>query len=213
MFLTFFYAQLHSCAAQKQLVNDKDSFSIRAVSHFWKVLDATTPVEVLSDSSFTLTATKGTDLHNPVSGAFRRHNAPKALFTPTVNFEFSARIQPQFDAKYDGGALLLYTDTTQWAKILFQWTGEKTILGMSVVKEGITDDSYYAASDSGAVYMKLKKTGAVCAFYTSTDGVTWNLTRQFVYKSDQPLGLGFYVQSPVGEQCRVVFSSIRYVGL
>lgn len=202
-----------SCAAQKQAGKYTSSFFIKAVPYSWTLLDGTKPVEILDDSSFALTAAKGTDLHYPASGAFRHHNAPKVLFAPAASFEFSAKLEPRFADRYDGGALLLYSDTTQWAKILFQWTGEKTILGMSVVKEGLTDDSYFAASDSAAIYLKLKKTGAVCAFYTSADGIGWSLTRQFVYKSNERIRLGFYAQSPVGSECRVVFSSIRYTML
>jgi len=202
-----------SCTAQKRTIDDKDAFSIKAVPHSWKLWEGTVPVEIVSDSSFALTAGKGTDLHYPASGSFRHRNAPKVLFTPANSFELSARLQPRFGNRYDGGALLLYSDTTQWVKILFQWTGDKAILGMSVVKEGITDDSYYAALDSSKVYLKLKKTGDVCAFYMSANGITWNLTRQFVYKASPYTGLGFYVQSPVGTQCRVLFSEIHYTAL
>jgi hypothetical protein len=190
-----------------------DTFTINAFSNTWKTEDRVKALEITGDRSFVLTADSGTDLHYPASGAFKRHNAPKTLFRPSADFEFSAKLTPTFQTKYNGGALLLYSDTTQWAKMLFQYTGEKCIVGMSVVESSLTDDSYYAVSDSVSIYMKLKKAGAVCSFYLSSDGVYWNLTRQFVYANPASMRVGFYAQSPLGPECTVVFSGIVYKAL
>ena len=187
-----------------------DTFSIAGLPHTWMLIDTASRFEITGDHSFILAAAKGTDLHYPASGAFRRHNAPKAVFRPAADFEFSAKLAPSFQSRYNGGAVLLYSDSTQWAKMLFQYTGEKCIVGMSVVEKSLTDDSYYNVSDTTSIYMRVKKAGAVCSFYLSSDGISWSLTRQFIYAKPGSMQVGFYVQSPLGPECAVVFSEISY---
>jgi uncharacterized protein len=159
-----------------------------------------------------LTASAGTDLHNPASGAFQKSNAPKFLFSPDQNFDFSARVAPSHDNLYDGGALLIWTDAGNWAKVLLQNTGSGSILGLSVVENSLTDDSYFQINSAREVYLRLLKKGSVCTFYTSIDGTTWTVLRQFVYHRPDQMHVGFYAQSPKGPSCQVIFSDIKYSG-
>lgn len=154
-----------------------------------------------------------TDLHYPASGAYRRHNAPMALVTPVGDFEFSAKVEPGFKAQYDGGALLLYSDTLNWAKILLQRSGTNPLVGMSVVRKGVTDDAYYPAADGGTMYFKISRAGQLCSFHASANGKDWTLTRQFVFSAPAPVQVGFYVQSPAGKGSRVAFSDIIFKSL
>ena len=174
------------------------------------LVDSAVAVKILSADAVQLTAGKGTDLHNPASGAFRKSNAPKLLFSPHQNFDLWVKVAPQFKNRYDGGAIILYSDRANWAKLLFQYTGSGYVTGMSVVKNYQTDDSYYPAPDTAALYLRLKKVKDVCSFYTSVNGQQWNLTRQFTYTLKEKTSAGFYAQSPVGNECAVLFSEIRY---
>lgn len=172
------------------------------------LLDAPVSFSLLGKDSIVITAGKQTDLHYPASGAYKKRNAPKFLIGFNGDFDLSVKVAPVFQSRFDGGALLFYTDTSNWAKILFQSTGNGRILGMSVVRENQTDDSYFATQAGDLIYLRLKKQGKVAAFYVSGDGVQWQLARQFVYaKEGRP---GFYVQSPTGDSCRVIFSQIVY---
>ena len=185
--------------------------SIKAMPPF-VVIDKVKDIQILSDSALVLTAGEKTDLHNPASGTAFFNNAPKLLFTPHKDFDFSAKVKPDFDGRYDGGAVLIYSDSDNWAKILFQFTGDKLILGNSVVKNKITDDSYFNIPQNREIYLRVRKVGRVFTFLTSQDGKKWDVVRDFVYHKMEGMRIGFYAQSPIGEDCRVTYSEINYVG-
>jgi uncharacterized protein len=200
---------LIACSRPKiNAVKHNAGYLVPAIGKDVQLLDSWKTFTILGGDSIAFTSAKGTDLHNPASGAFRRHSAPKLLFATSDTFELSAKLMPDFNGRYNGAAILLYTDTLRWAKMLFQNTGNGRIIGMSVVREGQTDDSYFNISDSSSIYMRLKKAGPVCSFYVSSNGADWKLTRQFVYS--QPAKAGFYVQSPLADSCRTIFSQIVY---
>ncbi|WP_192820270.1 DUF1349 domain-containing protein [Rufibacter sp. LB8] len=186
------------------------TFQVKAIPFVCQVLDKPSEVKVLSENSVLLTAEGNTDLHNPASAAFQKSNAPKFLFTPDQNFDFSAKVAPSHDNLYDGGALLIWTDTGNWAKVLLQNTGSGSVLGLSVVENSRTDDSYFSVGAAREIYLRILKKGNVGTFYMSTDGTSWTVLRQFVYHRPDQMHVGFYVQSPKGPSCQTLFSEIRY---
>jgi uncharacterized protein len=185
---------------------------VRAIPHPYILLEEPKEFKVLSDQAIVLTAGKETDLHNPADGSYFRHNAPKFLFTPDPNFEFSARIKPIFESIYDGGALLIYSDEENWAKVLLEYINNKPILGISVIRDKITDDAYFIPQGK-EVYLRVTKKGRVFNFFTSADGKEWTVIREFVYPKPQNLKIGFYAQSPAGNGCQVEFLDILYRGM
>jgi len=189
----------------------KSTVPIKAIPYPYTLLEAPIDFKVLSDHAISMTAGKETDLHNPADGSYLRHNAPKLLFTPDLNFDFSARIKPSFENQFDGGAILLYSDEENWAKVLLEYIGNKPILGISVIKDKITDDAYFVPNGK-EVYLRVTKKGKVFNFLTSPDGKQWTVIREFVYHKPQNLKIGFYAQSPIGNSCQVEFSDITYSG-
>lgn len=208
MKMLFFLALCLSSLTAPGQVN-KSNPLLKAIPHSYTLLENPKEFKVLSDNAIIMTAGKETDLHNPANGSYYRHNAPKFLFTPDADFVFSARINPSFENQYDGGAILLYSDTENWAKVLLQYIDKKPILGMSVVKDKITDDAYFIPQGRD-VFLRVTKVGKVFNFLTSPDGKTWTVIREFVYHKPDQLKIGFYAQSPVGNSCRVEFSDIGY---
>jgi uncharacterized protein len=184
---------------------------LKAIPHPYTLLENPKEFKVLSDNAIVMTAGKETDLHNPANGSYFRHNAPKFLFTPDANFVFSARVKPSFENQYDGGAILLYSDRENWAKVLLQYIDKKRILGISVIKDKITDDAYFIPQGND-VFLRVTKVGKVFNFLTSPDGKAWTVIREFVYHKPEKLKVGFYSQSPTGNSCRVEFSDITYSG-
>ncbi|MEJ7780903.1 MAG: DUF1349 domain-containing protein [Daejeonella sp.] len=176
------------------------------------VVDQPKEFKVLSENSLVMTAAQKTDLHNPASGTAFFNNAPKFLFTPARDFDFSAKIKSDFKGRYDGGAILIYSDVQNWAKILIQNTGDNLILGNSIVRNRITDDSYFNIPQNKEIYLRLRKAGRVFTFLTSQDGKQWDVVRDFVYHKTENMKIGFYSQSPVGPECRVEYSEIAYTG-
>jgi uncharacterized protein len=165
--------------------------------------------EVKGDG-ITFTAGKETDLYCFVDGTYYVNKVPKLLFKPTTDFIFSARIKPDFKNIYDGGAILLYSDEGNWAKVLLEKNEDGTIgLGASLVKDKKGDDSYFALNAT-EIYAKVVKSDKIFCFYYSTDGKTWKLLRTFPYEKMENLRIGFYAQSPKGPGCTVQFLDIKY---
>ncbi|MGV3538326.1 MAG: DUF1349 domain-containing protein [Rufibacter sp.] len=211
--LLFFLSWLLPAFSQTTSPTAPDRLPFPTLPFEFHLLDSPLVAKVVSPNTLFLAARKGTDLHNPASGVFRRSNAPKAVFTPDAEFEFSAKVRPSHENLYDGGALLIWTDNQNWAKLLLQNTGETSVLGLSVVENGLTDDSYFQVGNAREVFLKLVKKGKVCTFYTSHDGTTWTVLRQFVYHRPEKMQIGFYAQSPKGPECQVEFSHITYTRL
>lgn len=191
-----------------------DSVSVKAIPYplFW--IDKPAGFKVLSDNAVSITAGKETDLYTFVDGNYYINNAPKLLFRPDTNFIFSAKVMPEFNGIYDGGAILLYSDSLNWAKFIFEKVDENTLLmGSSVVSDKLTDDSYHGNVKQKELWLKVAKSGKIYNFYHSLDGKNWSLTRTFHYNTPETLKLGFYTQAPKGSECPVTFSDIRYKGI
>lgn len=200
-----------TCFAQN-FGNLPDTVTVKAIPYPCVLVDKPEEFKVLSANSISMTAGKETDLHNPTNGSYFRNTAPKFLFTPDPDFDFSTRVKPAFENKYDGGAILVYSDQDNWAKILLQYTADKKLLlGISVVKNKITDDSYFVPAGND-VYLRVTKEGKVFNFFTSADGKIWTLLRDFVYHKPEQMKIGFYSQSPVGTKCKVEYMDIVYKG-
>jgi uncharacterized protein len=165
------------------------------------------------DDHITFTAGKETDLYCFVDGNYYVNKVPKILFKPDSNFIFSASIKPDFKNVYDGGAILLYSDEGNWAKLLFEKHDNGTLgLGASLVKEKRGDDSYHTTITGNEVFVKVVKSDKIFCFYYSPDGKNWSLLRTLPYEKLQNLRIGFYAQSPKGPGCTVAFSNIKYRG-
>jgi regulation of enolase protein 1 (concanavalin A-like superfamily) len=165
----------------------------------------------VSGNSITIKAGKETDFYCFADGRYFVHNAPTLLFTPDNNFIFSARIKTDFNTTYDGGAILVYSDSLNWAKVLFERNEDGSLgLGVSFVNNKKGDDSYHTNIPGKQVYTKVVRSGNIFCFYYAVDGKSWKLLRTFPYHVFKNLRIGFYAQSPKGESCTVEFSDIRY---
>jgi uncharacterized protein len=168
----------------------------------------------VNKNSISIKAGKETDFYSFIDGSYYVTNAPKILFKPDSNFIFSAKVRPAFKSIYDGGALFIYADAENWAKVLFEMHSDKSVgLGVSVVDNKHGDDSYHGHIKGDEVYVKVARSGKIFNFYQSADGKTWALTRTFPFDKTSDLRIGFYAQSPKGESCTVDFSEITYKGV
>ena len=158
-----------------------------------------------------ITAGRETDFYCFADGSYYVNTAPKLLFTPDTDFIFSAKLKPDFKSLYDGGAILVYSDTLNWAKLLFEKHDDGTYgLGASFVSEKRGDDSYHVTANGNEVYVKVAKSGNIFCFYYALDGKNWKLLRTIPYHKLVNMRIGFYAQSPKGESCTVAFEDIQY---
>jgi uncharacterized protein len=119
-----------------------------------------------------------------------------------------ARVEPQFGAMFDAGAMMLRTDAGAWAKLAYEQSPGGRAMAVSVVtRGGLSDDSNGPAFAGPGLWLRACSTGVVCAFHTSVDGRVWDLLRLFALPG-QVETVDLIAQSPVGEGCSVRFTEI-----
>lgn len=174
------------------------------------VLRATGEQASIGADTLTLPASKGTDLYANTDGSKTMDNTPRVLFAAPGDFIFSAKVDAQFNAAFDGGALIVYIDGQHWGKLLF----ERTMDGQNAISTTVTrtvgDDALHQMIAASQVYLKVARRGDVFVFYTSTDGVQWRMVRSFGLGAHAQVKLGFSSQSPLGPRFSARFSDVQF---
>lgn len=162
-------------------------------------------------------APSGTDLYvNPggtsSSDAASMSNAPRLLGSPGVgDFQLRARVTVDFAGTFDAGVLLLWVDGTHFAKFCFEVSPQNEPMVVSVVTRGVSDDANAFTVDGSSVWLRVSRIGQVYALHASLDGRDWVMVRVFsLTPSVDDHLVGFEVQSPMGEGCRVRFDDISF---
>lgn len=157
-----------------------------------------------------VSAGEKTDMFRDPNVTYNTDNAPKLMFRPADDFVLSASIEHGFVNKWDGGAIILKSDSLNWVKFCFEkdYTGAKRIV--SVVTKNISDDCNSVEIKSNKVYYKMAKAGNVITLYYSETGANWFLVRHLQFDAKPLFTVGFLAQSPTGKKCDVTFSNIKY---
>ena len=174
---------------------------------FWE----NTPADfTINDSSITIVAGEKTDMFRDPNATYNTDNAPKLLFKADADFVISASIEHSFSNKWDGGAIVIKSDSVNWIKFCFEkdYTGARRIV--SVVTKDISDDSNSVEIAGDKIFYKVAKADNVFTLYYSNDGIKWFLVRHFQFNAKPGFTVGFLAQSPTGTSCQVTFSDIRY---
>jgi len=165
----------------------------------------------VGERSLELSAGPASDLFTDPAGGDALANAPALVGAARGDFQLSARVRVEFASTFDAGVLLLRRDERNWAKLCFELSpqGEPTVV--SVVTRGVSDDCNSFASEGAEVWLRIARLGDCFAFHASSGDGFWKLVRYFALEGDGELSIGFLVQSPTGEGCRVRFDEIDYV--
>lgn len=165
----------------------------------------------VSGESIEIVALKGSDLFTDTTGAKNADNTPRLLFVPEGDFIFSAKVSAQFgETPYDGGALIVYADSNNWGKLLFERFKSGKIGIATTVSKGSGDDAYHGTREANHQYLKIVRHDASYIFYTSGDGKEWNFVRHFELKTTAPVHIGFTAQAPIAERFSATFSEVKY---
>ena len=165
----------------------------------------------VNGESIEITALKRSDLFTDTTGAKNADNTPRLLFVPEGDFIFSAKVSAQFgETPYDGGALIVYADSKNWGKILFERFKSGKIGIATTVSKGSGDDAYHGTRETSHQYLKIVRHDASYIFYTSHDGKDWNFVRHFELKTTAPVQIGFTAQTPMAETFTANFSDVKY---
>lgn len=164
----------------------------------------------IKGNELTMLAGEKTDMFRDPNVTYNTDNAPKLLFKADDNFILSAAIEHSFANKWDGGALVIKSDSTHWIKFCFEkdYTGAKRVV--SVVTKNISDDCNSVEINSNKVFYRIAKAEKVITLYYSTNGENWFLVRHLQFDTRPGFEVGFLAQSPTGSKCEVKFSSIQY---
>ena len=157
-----------------------------------------------------ITAGEKTDMFRDPNVTYNTDNAPKLMFRPDDDFVLVTSIEHGFVHKWDGGAILLKSDSLNWVKFCFEkdYTGARRVV--CVVTKDISDDCNSVEIKSDKVFYKLAKAGNVITLYYSETGLKWFLVRHLQFDAKQGFTVGFLAQSPTGKKCDVTFSNISY---
>jgi uncharacterized protein len=164
----------------------------------------------IANNDLTIVAGEKTDMFRDPNVTYNTDNAPKLLFKADEDFVLSAVIEHSFSNKWDGGAIIIKSDSLNWVKFCFEkdYTGARRVV--SVVTKNISDDCNSVEIDSNKVFYKVAKAGNVVTLYCSADGAKWFLVRHLQFDAKPGFKVGFLAQSPTGTKCEVKFSQITY---
>jgi regulation of enolase protein 1 (concanavalin A-like superfamily) len=123
------------------------------------------------------------------------------------DFVLSARVEVEFAATFDAGALLVWGDEGRWAKLAFELSPQSERMVVSVVTRERSDDCNSTVIAGDAIWLRVARIGDAYAFHSSTDGRWWNLVRHFHLEGATQAG--FEAQSPMGDGCTATFTDIR----
>lgn len=137
-------------------------------------------------------------------------NAPAVLEPVRGDFILGARVEVDFAATFDAGALVLRHDDRTWAKLCFEYSPDGEPMVVSVVTHGVSDDCNSAVVEGNTIWLRVARIGRACAFHFSHDGSHWQFVRHFGLVEDDALEAGFLTQSPTGEGCTATFTEITF---
>lgn len=193
----------------ENLLAQDTSLNIPSIPHtlFWE----NTPDKYsIEGNELTIIAGEKTDMFRDPNVTYNTDNAPKLLFKPADNFILIASIEHSFANKWDGGALVIKSDSLNWVKFCFEkdYTGARRVV--SVVTKNVSDDCNSVEISGDKAFYKIAKADNVITLYYSSDGVKWFLVRHLQFDLKPGFKVGFLAQSPTGTKCEVTFSDIRY---
>ena len=188
----------------------RETFRLSSIPHELSWYNTALNKEISGDS-ISITGGKSSRLFVDPQRLSRADSAPMALFTPDETFLFSCKIKVDFAAVFDAGVLMIYSDSTQWAKLCFEYTPQHERMVVSVVNNELSDDSNHSLIEGNEIYARVAGLGnGAYAFHYSLDGKYWNMARYFHLDPGPDYKIGFLSQSPQGEQCKSVFTEIKY---
>lgn len=117
----------------------------------------------------------------------------------TGDFTIRAKISHRFLSLYDAGCLLAYENESLWAKVCFECSSPETHTAVSVMTNGLSDDSNAADIPEYHHWFQLARKGATIAVHRSNNGIDWIFVRILSLAFSETVQVGFLAQSPLGE--------------
>ena len=161
------------------------------------------------EASLTIAAGPRTDWFVDPGTREAKPGAPALVGRFEGDFVLSARVEVDFAATYDAGALVVWGHERSWAKLCLEYSPQSEATIVSVVTDGTSDDCTSGVA-APAMWLRVARLGAACAFHASADGGHWDFVRHFRLPGQGVFEIGFVAQSPLGDGCTATFSEIRF---
>lgn len=166
---------------------------------------------VINGTHLRIVAPGNTDLYTTSDGGYVTNKSPRLLFKPDSSFILTAKIKLEFKSKWDAGALMIYNDSSHYAKFCFEkdFQGQQRIV--TVVCNDVADDCNSMPIAGDEIYYRITGSSKSNTFnlYYSENGEKWFGVRGFRLNKTDNLRIGFSAQSPTGKGCSVEFSEIN----
>jgi uncharacterized protein len=157
----------------------------------------------------TAAAGPSTDYFIDPAGGHRVLNAPRAtVAAESANWQLTARVAVDFNGTYDAGALMVFADDEHWAKLCFERSPAGSVMVVSVVTNGTSDDANAWVVDSAHMWLRISRLRQAYAFHAGADGQKWEFVRYFRLDTTALVRAGIEVQAPTGDGCAATFSDL-----
>jgi len=146
---------------------------------------------------------------DPLGAGLPVLSAPRLLTVVDGDVQVRALVRAEFRATGDAGALLVWVDETNWAKLCFEQSQLGRPVIASVVTRGRSDNATGFPVNDNEVWLRISRLSNTFAFHASPDGECWRLVRHFPLFPVNRVAYGFVAQSPNGAGCTASFHGIE----
>jgi regulation of enolase protein 1 (concanavalin A-like superfamily) len=181
----------------------------------------------VTEDSIEIITEPGTDFWQRSYYGFRNDNAPALQLDSNENFTFTAKVDFDYQTRFDQCGLIIYLDSENWFKASIEFENEHfSRLGSVVTNLGYSD---WATTDiplPKCIWYRLSRRGPDFLIESSIDGNTFNQMRIFhlhalgqtseaMGKSNPPLPaqspvqFGVYACSPLDSSFTARFSELN----
>ncbi|WP_051318218.1 DUF1349 domain-containing protein [Cohnella thermotolerans] len=160
------------------------------------------------DGRLRMTAPARGDFFNDPGADTVVATAPFLYAAVRGDFVAVARLGVEMAAPCDSGCLMIMADTSNWAKICFEYMNRVPTI-VTVVTRSRSDDCNGKAAASDAPYLRAARSGNGFAFHYSDDGANWELVRYFRLDVPDEVKVGLVAQAPFADGCTATFHSFE----
>ncbi len=182
----------------------------------------------ITPDSVTITTEPHTDFWQRSYYGFRNHNAPALLLETGENFTFTAKVEFDYQTRFDQAGLMLYLDSENWFKASIEYeNAQVSRLGSVVTNLGYSDWATTDISLPTHIWYRLSRRGPDFLIESSNDGVNFAQMRVFhlhrlgetteqmgrekwPLPAEKPVQFGVYACSPGDSSFSARFSEMRF---
>ena len=153
-----------------------------------------------------------TDWFIDPGGGVAVDDAPALVMPAVGDWSLRAYVSAAHAATFDAAVLVVRVDHRTWAKLCLERAPDSSVMVVSVVTRGFSDDCNSVVLEGGATWLRVSRLGSAFAFHWSPGGDTWQMVRYFGLgpAAGPNVEVGVLAQSPTGDGCLATFEQIDF---